>query len=175
MPNPYPPRFVELLRATDGLTLDCGSGGRAYPGVVSFEYTRSPEIDVQGDGLDLPFRSDTFSLVLSQAVLEHVTDPQRYLDEIVRVLQPGGLLYIEAAFLQPVHMAPMHYQNFTPFGLAHVCRGLSVLESGTIGFFGETIRWICAEAGVADPGVGEGPDDLRVNAASGVSLLGSKP
>ena len=175
MPNRYPDRFVQLLHETEGLTLDCGSGVRSYPGVVSLEYTRSAEIDIQGDGLNLPFRDGSFTLVLSQAVIEHVTDPQAYVDEIHRVLKPGGLAYFEAAFIQPIHMPPMHYFNITPHGLAHLCRGFEVLETGTIGWFAETIAWLCRESGVPVPSVSEPPDHLRHCAASGVSLLGRKP
>lgn len=38
----------------------------------------------------LPFATDTFDLVLSHEVLEHVGDDERAVQEIVRVLRPGG-------------------------------------------------------------------------------------
>lgn len=130
--------------------------------------------DLLADGLDLPFPDDTFTLALSQAVLEHVTEPQRYVNELVRVLRPGGLLWIEAAFIQPIHQAPTHYFNITPFGLEYLCRDLDIVEAGTIGWFSETIGWLCRESGVPEPRIIEPPDHLRREAASGVSLLGRK-
>ncbi|MES9901301.1 MAG: methyltransferase domain-containing protein [Sedimenticola sp.] len=42
----------------------------------------------------LPFCRDTFDLVLSNHVIEHVTDPGLHLREIHRVLRPGGTLYL---------------------------------------------------------------------------------
>lgn len=147
LPNSYPQRFLDLFSASGGLALDCGAGGRKMAGAVSLEIEAHPNNSVQASGLDLPFRDGSFDVVLSQAVLEHVTDPQRYVDECVRVLVPGGALYIEAAFMQPVHQAPIHFQNFTPFGLAHVCQALKIEGQGAIGGVAEWWDWIARENG----------------------------
>lgn len=177
MSNPYPEQFLELLAATDGRVLDCGSGGRRHPRVVSLEIEAHPNNTVQADALALPFPDGCFSLILSQAVVEHVTEPQAYVDELVRVLAPGGLLYIEGAFLQPVHQAPRHFFNVTPFGLAHLCRRLEVLEQGTVGGFVEMLAWICREAGTRLPEMAEPARTAEQawNTGSGVYLLGRKP
>ena len=45
-------------------------------------------------GEQLPFPSDCFDLVLSHEVLEHVADDRRALEEIARVLVPGGRLVL---------------------------------------------------------------------------------
>lgn len=68
------------------------------PGYVASEYF-GPELR-QGDAgpggvlhedlQDLSFASETFDLVLSTDVLEHVPDPYRAHREICRVLRPGG-------------------------------------------------------------------------------------
>jgi SAM-dependent methyltransferase len=42
----------------------------------------------------LPFPSDTFDVVLSHEVLEHVADDRRAAEEAVRVLRPGGRLVV---------------------------------------------------------------------------------
>jgi SAM-dependent methyltransferase len=47
-----------------------------------------------GAGEFLPFQSNTFDLVLSHEVLEHVQDDCKAIHEIVRVLKPGGRLVI---------------------------------------------------------------------------------
>jgi SAM-dependent methyltransferase len=51
----------------------------------------------QADGMFLPFRSGTFDLVLSHAVIEHVADAPLYLRECARVLAPGGHVYLSTA------------------------------------------------------------------------------
>jgi SAM-dependent methyltransferase len=46
------------------------------------------------DPVVLPYADGTFDAVLSCGVLEHVADPDASLDEIHRVLAPGGRLYV---------------------------------------------------------------------------------
>ncbi len=44
--------------------------------------------------LDLPFDDGSFDFVFSSGVLHHTTDPDKGLDELTRVLRPGGYLYL---------------------------------------------------------------------------------
>ncbi|WPF65999.1 MULTISPECIES: class I SAM-dependent methyltransferase [unclassified Corynebacterium] len=46
---------------------------------------------VRGSGMDLPFRSGAFDLVYSSNVAEHVPEPWRMGEEMLRVTAPGGL------------------------------------------------------------------------------------
>ncbi len=46
----------------------------------------------QGSICSLPYEDDTFDLVMSAHVLEHLPDPVAALGELKRVLRPGGLL-----------------------------------------------------------------------------------
>jgi SAM-dependent methyltransferase len=47
---------------------------------------------INGTGESLPFPDNTFDLILSHEVLEHVEDDQLAVNEIIRTLQPGGRL-----------------------------------------------------------------------------------
>jgi SAM-dependent methyltransferase len=47
---------------------------------------------VQGDIARLPFQNNSFDLVTSNMVFEHLQEPESQLAEISRILQPGGLL-----------------------------------------------------------------------------------
>jgi len=59
----------------------------------------------------LPFRDAAFDLVISNLVIEHVSDPQAHLREIKRVLKPDGLTYLAApnrfALLEPHYHLPL--------------------------------------------------------------------
>lgn len=46
----------------------------------------------QGDVRELPYGNGVFDLVMTAHVLEHLVDPQVAINEMVRVLKPGGLL-----------------------------------------------------------------------------------
>lgn len=47
------------------------------------------------DALRLPFKNESFDLAISYDVIEHVSDPAEFVDEVCRVTRPGGriLLY----------------------------------------------------------------------------------
>jgi len=49
---------------------------------------------VIGDGMRLPFRDDAVDLCYSSNVLEHVPDPWRMAEEMLRVTRPGGVAFI---------------------------------------------------------------------------------
>ena len=52
------------------------------------------QVDHSPDPVALPYADGAFDAVLSCGVLEHVADPDASLDELHRVLAPGGRLYI---------------------------------------------------------------------------------
>ena len=56
---------------------------------------------LQADGTSLPFAVESFDLVLSHSVIEHVGSAERYLAECHRVLRPGGVLFLQT----PPHMS----------------------------------------------------------------------
>ena len=144
--NGFPPPFADLLDdlGPDAVAVDCGGGDRRFgdPRVYNLEYLHFELPDIYADGLRLPFRTGSLDVVLSQAVLEHVPDPQQAIDEIRRVLKPDGVLYIEIAFMQPLHAVPSHYFNVTIYGLEYLLRDWVVEESGTFTGLHDTFEWL---------------------------------
>jgi ubiquinone/menaquinone biosynthesis C-methylase UbiE len=63
-----------------------------------------------GIGENLPFKDDTFDVIHCSSVLEHVQDPLKVIDEMIRILKPGGLCKIRA----PNYLFPYepHYKLF---------------------------------------------------------------
>jgi ubiquinone/menaquinone biosynthesis C-methylase UbiE len=110
-------------------------------------------------------------------VIEHVTNPQLAFDEMFRVLKPGGALYVEIAFMQPVHMAPHHYFNVTPHGLKHLLRDWDVLWTDTTGTPEETMDWIFRTYGAQRMRtLSRRPTpEQYAQASCGVSALARKP
>ncbi|MDZ7723109.1 MAG: class I SAM-dependent methyltransferase [candidate division KSB1 bacterium] len=55
----------------------------------------SAEIElVSYDGVDLPFPADSFDMVYSYHVLEHVEHPRNLISNVQRVLRPSGVFYL---------------------------------------------------------------------------------
>jgi SAM-dependent methyltransferase len=55
---------------------------------------RPPPMCVQGDGMLLPLRTGSVDVCFSSNALEHVPDPERLAQEMLRVTRPGGLVYL---------------------------------------------------------------------------------
>jgi SAM-dependent methyltransferase len=49
---------------------------------------------VKGDALDLPYDDGTFDFVIASEILEHVPADEQAIDELIRVLKPGGRLAV---------------------------------------------------------------------------------
>jgi SAM-dependent methyltransferase len=143
--NPYPARFGELLAALpdDAIVIDVGGGDRRHPDprVLNFEYLKFDGPDFFGDGLHLPIADRSVDLILSQAVLEHVPEPQRAVDELRRILKPDGRIFCEFAFMQPLHAVPYHFFNITPHGAQLLFRDWDVHHTGTFGGLSSTMSW----------------------------------
>lgn len=56
-------------------------------------------------GEQLPFEDDSFDVVLCDNVVDHAENPRKIVEEIARVLAPGGILYFEVNIHHPVYHA----------------------------------------------------------------------
>jgi SAM-dependent methyltransferase len=100
-------RHVTELIAGEGTVLDVGAGSSKIIGALpagsvaldillrKLRYARCYRVDrVQGSGFGLPFGDGTFPCVLCSQVIEHVPKSAPILDELDRVLAPGGALVL---------------------------------------------------------------------------------
>jgi len=140
--NVYDGEALNLIhRHRDGLILDCGAGlrDRYYGNVVNYEIVPYASTDVVGVGERLPFKDGSFDAVFSFAVLEHVKDPFACARELLRVLKPGGTLYCQVPFLQPVHGYPHHYHNMTLTGMRNLFGDALRVERAGPFLFGQPV------------------------------------
>jgi SAM-dependent methyltransferase len=138
---------------------------RTEPGVGPL--ARFPELDVHlsGDPVRLPFDADAFDAVLSCGVLEHVARPDDSLEEIKRVLRPGGRLYVyklpnRYSYLEWIaKQAGLYYHGAYPYDAVYTRRdaldlvrrhGYSVSEVRLANMLPLTLR-----GGLADRFAGE--------------------
>jgi SAM-dependent methyltransferase len=108
-----------------------GGAGRTPPGYVNLDLVAMPGVDILADAEVLPFPSDVFKRVECDAVLEHVRHPEWVIQEIIRVLAPGGHVHLVTPFCHPFHEYPADYRRFTLDGLKVMVGGrLEVVDEG---------------------------------------------
>lgn len=128
------------------LVLDLGSGSRRRAGhVINLEIEPMPNVDVVGDGHQLPFKDEVFDAVILEAVLEHVREPKIVVSEAHRVLRPGGRICAGVPFIQGYHASPEDYQRYTVQGLENLLSSFQKIESGTCVGATSALHWIFRE------------------------------
>ena len=124
--NPAEPNDFPLGR----WNLYIGGAGRKVEGYVNLDLFPMPGVDVAADAEMLPFAAGRFARVECDAVLEHVVSPRRVMQEMERVLAPGGYAHLVTPFCHPFHEYPKDFRRFTPDGLAQLAGSLEIVAQG---------------------------------------------
>ena len=105
----------------------------------------------QADVLSIPYADASFDMVMAAHVLEHLPQPDRALKEMVRVLKPGGRLFIcmtrRSLFGMLIQMRWRTWAVTEAQGMAwlRVCRlsdiGLSRVNLGRLAGWASTAFW----------------------------------
>jgi len=131
--------------AKEKTVLDIGGGFRSKKkGVVKYEdlFKNSnykildidPKCkpDIIGDIHNLPQEDGMVNAIIYRAVLEHVYDPQKAVNEMYRVLKKGGKCLAYLPFLYPYHGKPGSYKDYyryTKDGIEYLFREFSSIET----------------------------------------------
>jgi SAM-dependent methyltransferase len=82
--------FFAQLGAAYRVGVDVGSN------LLAACHHRNPGVGLaKASAVSLPFADESFDVVMSMGVIEHFPDPAPMLDELVRVIRPGGQLILE--------------------------------------------------------------------------------
>jgi len=133
---------ARLAPRMHGQLLDIGCGTKPYQSLFSAaECYIGLELDTPGnrvakradyfyDGNVFPFDVGKFDGVVCNQVLEHIFNPDRFLQELSRVLKPGGELLLTVPFVWDEHEQPWDYARYSSYGLRDLLErnGFSVLE-----------------------------------------------
>lgn len=112
-----------LAELGSGRGVNVGGGPRRLDDrLVHLDVARHAACDCLGDACRLPFASCVFDLAVSQETVEHVDDPFRAVCEMVRVVRPGGRIYLQVPFVIGYHPGPHDYWRFTREGVAVLLR-----------------------------------------------------
>lgn len=138
----------KLLLAVDryahymnGRMMDFGCGSKPYKSIfnvneyIGVDYNgeghshENEQIDVFYDGKTIPFPDNSFDSVLSTEVFEHIFNLEDVLNEINRVMKPGGRLLITCPFFWGLHEVPVDFARYTPYALKSILekKGFKIL------------------------------------------------
>lgn len=133
---------LKLKIAKQALVLDVGSGHNPHPRAnviadkfIDTNYHRASDIKVlknqkfvQADGESLPFENNEFDYVICSHVVEHVDNPNQFLNELSRVGKSG---YLEAPSLLGEYLIPKESHKWV---LLDINEKLIIVSKERIGF-----------------------------------------
>lgn len=139
----------ELLKSiqTEDMVLSIGSTKDEITNkqVLHMDVNPNMNVDIVADASHLPFKNSAFTLVICRFVLEHVEDPITVVSEIYRVLKPGGIIYIDMPFLNPMHNSPADYSRLTVIGLKKLMINFKEIETGISMGPASALAWVIRE------------------------------
>lgn len=68
----------------------------------------------------LPIDDEVADTVFSISVMEHLCEPQLFLNESHRILKSGGTIVLQVPFMWHLHEAPYDYFRYTRYGLRYM-------------------------------------------------------
>lgn len=104
-----------------GKIVEIGSGGGflkdLYPEVITSDILQIPHCDLIFSAEEMPFENESVSAIFMIDVLHHIPDNKKFFKEAIRVLKPGGKLFmIEPAntFFSRIIYKNLHHEPFIP-------------------------------------------------------------
>ena len=111
--------YRRLFSTLNYLGIDIAGGGHADAAKC---------VDKYYDGKHIPYRDESFDVVICTQVLEHSEEPETVLQEIFRVLKTGGRLYLTVPLVANEHEIPYDFSRFTQYRLRQLCAALPAGE-----------------------------------------------
>jgi len=139
-----PPTFVylksrkEILEilfpeGRETMVIDIGAGPSPIsPKAIAIDISLESGAPILARAERLPFPDSSLDGVCACGVLEHLKKPWIAGQEMMRVVKPGGHVYIEVPLLQGIHYNPYDEQRFTPDGLETLFSGLNTVSKGLV-------------------------------------------
>lgn len=138
--------ILKMSPELSGDLLDVGCGRMPYRSIFKVRSYRGLEIDSPDnpngdladdlyDGYKFPYEDQKYDSVLCNQVLEHIFNPDEFLQEINRVLKINGQLLLTVPFVWDEHEQPYDFARYSSFGLKSLLEknGFIIIKHEKIG------------------------------------------
>ena len=121
-----------MNKKAERLMLDLGCGNKKRPGTIGVDYNSRVDGDISHDlnVFPYPFESESVDRVYIDNCLEHLDSPMSVMEEIHRILKPGGEVKVivpyfrsPSAFHDPTHKTFYTVESFSYYDPEHpICK-----------------------------------------------------
>lgn len=119
------------LLSGDKRILNAGSSSVRYgTNCVNIDIQPKPDVDVLCDIHELPDSLGDFDAIVCNAALQYCQNPGKVAKEFYRVLKPGGLLFVDAPWVQPYCPDTPDRFRFSEDALRSLFADFEIIEIG---------------------------------------------
>lgn len=128
------------------VAINLGSGSSCLSDkIINIDMFNFKNVDLVCDIKKLPFKDNSVDVAINVAVLEHVPAPEAIIDEIYRVLKPGGLVYSVYPFIVGFHASPNDYTRVTHEGIRLLHNKFKLIRVDNAGGPTSGMLWVLQE------------------------------
>ena len=141
-------KYKRLLESIpeDSIVINLGSGSsKLSKSIINVDISPYKNVDVVADICILPFKDNSVDGIINMFVLEHISKPNIAIDEMRRILKPGGLIFSVVPFTLGYHASPHDYIRWTRSGVEILFSGFDMIEIGISGGPTSSFLWILQE------------------------------
>ena len=86
-----------------------------------------PEYDLHTIASTTEFENE-FDFFLFNQTIEHLYNPFEAMKQVYEIVKPGGYVFTSVPTINIPHMTPIHFNGYTPMGLAMLFTPMNILE-----------------------------------------------
>jgi SAM-dependent methyltransferase len=94
----------------------------------SLDIVKHDSVDIVGDIHTLDWESSYFEIILGIEILEHLYDPKTAIQQVFRLLKPGGVCIFSTRFMFPYHPCEKDYYRFTKDSLENLFESFTYVQ-----------------------------------------------
>lgn len=121
--------FAQLV-SRESYVLDAGAGRAPYRNLFSHAKYETADFEQLGteyspstyvcDLSSVPVENERFDYIVFNQVMEHLPEPSVVLDELWRILKPGGRMICTCPLFYPEHQQPYDFYRYTRYAHEHL-------------------------------------------------------